>query len=159
MENYGFTPLTNEEAREIGFKSSIGNFKELYDIMMNENEKNRKNKYAQAEFMSKNERTISFLNNYFIYKKRRNVDAETITKNALTQTIDDELDEQDANMKINNIINETRIESINETTTEETKPKTSKKINKKVTLSEKAEDKKPKKTIKRKINVSKPSKQ
>ena len=44
--------------------------------------------------MSKNERTISFLNNYFIYKKRRN-DAETITKNAVTQTIDDELDEQD----------------------------------------------------------------
>tara|TARA_Y100000591_G_scaffold191498_1_gene165597 strand:- start:658 stop:4164 length:3507 start_codon:yes stop_codon:yes gene_type:complete len=159
LENYGFTPLTNEESRELGFKSSIGNFKELYDIMMNENEKNRKNKYAQAEFMSKNERTISFLNNYFIYKKRRNVDAETITKNALTQTIDDELDEQDANIKINNIINETRIESLSESTPDETKPKTSKKINKKVTLSEKPEDKKPKKTIKRKINVSKPSKQ
>ena len=77
--------------------------------MMNESEYNRKNKYGKAEFMSKNERAISFLNKYFIYKKRRNVDAITVAKNALSQTIDDELDEKDELTKIGDIIKETEI--------------------------------------------------
>lgn len=134
MENYGFTLLTNEEARELGFKSSIGNFKELYDIMMNESEYNRKNKYGKAEFMSKNERAISFLNKYFIYKKRRNVDAITVAKNALSQTIDDELDEKDELTKIDDVIKETEIEKedtkeMDEKSSTITKTKKKQKIN------------------------------
>ena len=151
LENYGFTPLTDKEASEMGFKKSIGNFKELYDIMINEPERDRKNKYSLAEFMTKNERTISFLNNYFIYKKRRNVDAETIAKNAVSQTIDDEIDQQEANTKINDIITETRIQSANEVTDSKT---TTTKTKKKVTLAENSEEKPKKKKIRRKINVS-----
>ena len=153
LENYGFTPLTDKEAREMGFKNSIGNFKDLYDIMLTEPEKNRKNKYSTAEFMTKNERTISFLNKYFIYKKRRNVDAETIAKNSLTQTIDDELDQQDEQVKINDIINETLIESENKTIIE-SENKTTKKTKKKVTLADTSEEKTTKKKIRRKLNVT-----
>ena len=101
--------------------------------------------------MTKNERTISFLNNYFIYKKRRNVDAETIAKNAVSQTIDDEIDQQEANTKINDIITETRIQSANEVTDSKT---TTTKTKKKVTLAENSEEKPKKKKIRRKINVS-----
>ena len=59
------------------------------------------------------------------------------------------------NMKINNIINETRIEILTKQPQKKLSLKQAKKL-KEVTLAEKAEDKKPKKTIKRKINVLKP---
>ena len=61
MENYGFKALTSAEAKEIGMPSGIGNFKQLYS-----------DKYH----MTPSERKISFLNNFFIFKKIRSVDAE-----------------------------------------------------------------------------------
>ena len=64
MENYGFKPITNAEARDMGLPSGIGNFKQLYDYR----------KYH----MTPSERYISFFNNYFIFKKIRKVDAEKI---------------------------------------------------------------------------------
>ena len=63
MENYGFKPLTTAEAREIGMPSGIGNFKQLY---------------SDRFHMTPNERQISFLNNFFIFKKVRSVDAEKV---------------------------------------------------------------------------------
>lgn len=64
MENYGFKPLTQTEAHDLGMPASIGNFKQLYD----------EKKYH----MTAKEREISFMNNYFIFKKIRSVDAEKI---------------------------------------------------------------------------------
>jgi hypothetical protein len=60
MENYGFKPLTASEAKEIGLPDGIGNFKQLY-----------KPSYR----MSADERKISYFNNYFVFKKVRQVDA------------------------------------------------------------------------------------
>ena len=64
MENYGFKPITNAEARDLGLPSGIGNFKQLYD--------------DRKYHMTPSERYISFFNNYFIFKKIRKVDAEKI---------------------------------------------------------------------------------
>lgn len=56
MEDYGFTC---EDKYKDGKMVSIDTFKKIYK--MNDNEKNYK--------MSKNEKIVSFLNNYFIFKK------------------------------------------------------------------------------------------
>ena len=63
MENYGFAPLTDEEAREMGLPRGIGNFKLLYE-----------DKYR----MTPGEKYISYFNNYFVFKKIRTVDAEKV---------------------------------------------------------------------------------
>ena len=33
LENYGFVPITIEEANSIGFPKAIGSFEELFDVM------------------------------------------------------------------------------------------------------------------------------
>jgi hypothetical protein len=63
MENYGFVPVSDEEAREMGLPSGIGNFKQLYEA-----------KYR----MTADEKYISYFNNYFVFKKIRTVDAEKV---------------------------------------------------------------------------------
>ena len=77
LENYGFVLLPKEEYTRLNLPSSSGLFKDLYDSMANEIKRDgRKEKdYGTAMRMSAGERTISFLNRYFVYKKVRNVDA------------------------------------------------------------------------------------
>ena len=72
MENYGFKPITNAEARDLGMPNGVGNFKQLYD----------EKKYH----MTPNERYISFFNNYFIFKKIRSVDAEKVKLEATDES-------------------------------------------------------------------------
>jgi hypothetical protein len=71
MENYGFKALTSAEAKEIGMPSGVGNFKQLYS-----------DKYH----MTPSERKISFLNNFFIFKKIRSVDAEKVKLRATDES-------------------------------------------------------------------------
>ena len=78
MEDYGFVPLTNEEAQQHNLPFSSGLFTELYSQMSNEDYK-----YGKALNMSPNEKKISFLNRYMIFKKVRNVDAAAIMKLAM----------------------------------------------------------------------------
>ena len=80
MENYGFATLTRDECKELGIPASVGSFQELYGSMENEIHKNprKKNDYGQAYKMSPQEKQISFYNNYFIYKKVRNVDTRAV---------------------------------------------------------------------------------
>lgn len=63
MENYGFKPLNQIEAKEIGLPDGVGNFKQLYNTSFK---------------MSPDERKISYYNNYFVFKKVRTVDAEKV---------------------------------------------------------------------------------
>ena len=63
MENYGFKPLTQSEARDLNLPSGIGNFKQLYKPNFK---------------MTPEERKISYFNNYFVFKKVRTVDAEKV---------------------------------------------------------------------------------
>ena len=80
MENYGFVTLTRDECKELGIPASVGSFQQLYGSMENEIDKNprKKNDYGQAYKMTPKEKQISFYNNYFIYKKVRNVDTRAV---------------------------------------------------------------------------------
>ena len=73
ISSFGFIIAPRDEIIEKGLPDSIGNFRSLYTFM----EKNVENKnIGQAKDMSPNEKRISFLNNYFVYKK---VGSETLT--------------------------------------------------------------------------------
>ena len=72
MENYGFQLA---EPTEINLPNSMGTFEDLYYLMREQikRDKSKELLYGEAPFMNSNERRISFLNNYFIFKKIRNV--------------------------------------------------------------------------------------
>jgi hypothetical protein len=80
MENYGFVPLDDEDARKMGLPNGTGNFKELYDQLEQDVVRNKsiKKDIKQSLHMSENEKYISFLNKYFVFKKIRNVDAKSV---------------------------------------------------------------------------------
>jgi len=74
MEQYGFRLLNDDELKNIGLKSSIGSFKELYtnlELEIREGLTKPEN-IGNALNMSEQEKKISFFNNYFIFKKIRN---------------------------------------------------------------------------------------
>jgi len=77
MENYGFKLVTRDEARQMGLPNSTGLFSELYDDMMSDIRRNRELEvdYKEAPFMSQVERSVSFLNRYFVFRKVVSVDA------------------------------------------------------------------------------------
>lgn len=80
MELYGFKIIDRTEANDLGFPEGSGLFKELFENMLDEIKRNKykANMYGDAYNMSSFEKKISFLNRYFIYKKIREVNIETI---------------------------------------------------------------------------------
>jgi hypothetical protein len=87
MEDYGFVLLKEEEMRKVGLPSSTGLFRELFANMEGEIKRNRQSSvnYREAINMSIEEKQISFLNRYFIFKKVREVDAKKMTEVILKQ--------------------------------------------------------------------------
>ena len=61
--------------------------------MNNEIKANKRltNEYGDASNMTANERTISFLNRFFVYKKIRHVDADKVALDMMHKTIDVEI--------------------------------------------------------------------
>tara|TARA_B110000902_G_scaffold95467_1_gene113009 strand:+ start:10 stop:3378 length:3369 start_codon:yes stop_codon:yes gene_type:complete len=82
LETYGFVPIPINEAKHMGFTKSIGSFEDLFGNMQEELERKQLNKHniGKSNMMTENEKKISFLNNYFIYKKIRNTNAKEISK-------------------------------------------------------------------------------
>jgi hypothetical protein len=81
MENYGFVLLNREEATQFGFPNGgTGMFDGLYYDMMAEVSREPTNRYGTAPEMTEDEKFISFLNRYFVFRKVRHVAAERITK-------------------------------------------------------------------------------
>lgn len=76
MEDYGFVIIDAEEAQSKNLPNGTGLFSELYQ--------NIDDSYGIAHKMTENEKQISFLNRYFVFKKMRNVDAGVIYKNAIS---------------------------------------------------------------------------
>jgi hypothetical protein len=78
--------ITKEEAINMNLPDSSGLFGELFAQMSKETKMrpNTKADYKDALYMSPEEKQISFMNRYFVFKKIRNVDAkkmgEVITK-------------------------------------------------------------------------------
>lgn len=81
LETYGFRMLSKSESKTMGFAEGSGMFQELFNAMTLESAYDRfkATEYDSALNMSANEKTISFLNRYFIYKKVSNENAEKIT--------------------------------------------------------------------------------
>lgn len=82
MENYGFILLNDEEANSINMPHGTGLFRDLYIQMENEIKLNKKHDYKTAPYMIPSEKTISFMNRYFIFKKIREVNADKIMKDS-----------------------------------------------------------------------------
>ena len=97
MENYGFTQLTRDEAKDLGLPASKGSFRELYGNMKEDIKRNRKakNEYGTAAEMTVGEETISFLNNYFVYKKTHDVDAKSIANRLMGNSEEEQEEEVD----------------------------------------------------------------
>jgi hypothetical protein len=80
MEDYGFTLIDREEAKELGLPEGSGLFSELFLTMLEEIKRNeqRKKDYGKAPTMNSFEKKISFLNRYFVFKKRREVNTSKV---------------------------------------------------------------------------------
>ena len=74
MSKYGFEPHHLDKG-DI-FRKSRASFEELFRIMRENHASN--SLYAKALGMSNEEKTLSFLNDYFIYKKVRDVDCANL---------------------------------------------------------------------------------
>jgi hypothetical protein len=125
MTNYGFTLLTSEEAKTLGLPAGRGTFRELFGEMEQELKRNPKmrSEYGSSMFMTDNEKTVSFLNNYFVYKKKYNVDAKTVSTNLTGQSGDELLQEQSETNKAT-----AAVEAINEEEAENKPMKLKKKL-------------------------------
>ncbi len=88
IENYGFVLLERDEIEEIGLPNSVGNFEQLYYQMNSElkTKKIRRSDIGTASRMNHYEKEISYLNNYFIFKKVREVNAETVSKTLINES-------------------------------------------------------------------------
>ena len=82
MEDYGFVLVKKEEAQQMQLPDSTGLFNELYQNMENEMTANRQsgNYYGESKNMSPEEKRISFMNRYFVFKKVRNENVEKMAK-------------------------------------------------------------------------------
>jgi hypothetical protein len=95
MEDCGFVLITREEAKIIGMPDGSGSFGELFNMMMAEIKRNRNERiYRFASEMKEYEKTISFYNKYFIYKKVRNVNSKKISLDVLDEELNEEKDQQ-----------------------------------------------------------------
>jgi mRNA (guanine-N7-)-methyltransferase len=98
MEDYGFVLLKESEYKQLNLPGSMGTFEELYKFMNEEIKKDKRllMKIGTSLNMSDEEKKISFFNNYFIFKKIRNVDK----KDKIKKLEDDlEIEEQDKKLK------------------------------------------------------------
>ena len=87
MEDYGFILVPVDEARHMDLPNGSGLFSELYTFMENEVKRNpyRNADYGKALLMSPDEKRISFLNRYFVFKKVRNVNVKKMAEVILKQ--------------------------------------------------------------------------
>jgi len=125
MENYGFAVLTIEEANEIGLPNSLGSFEDLFINMSEEHKSKRldKKQIGDALSMTQNEKEISFYNNYFVFKKIRNVNTKNVYNIEIAKTDTGQLDEMKKSR-----------ETIKKIMAERISKKVNKKFNKKLKL-------------------------
>ena len=82
METYGFIIAPKDDLIKIDINKGIGSFADLYKILEQKvkSKTEKQNYYGTAINMSTEEKKISFLNKYFIFKKVRNVDTNEVYK-------------------------------------------------------------------------------
>lgn len=97
MEDYGFVLVPQEEARKMGLPNATGLFEELFDSMVQEvaRDKRKEVDYGTALSLTREEKRISFMNRYFMFRKVRNVNAEKISKIIMHRQDDDEVSDEE----------------------------------------------------------------
>ena len=85
MENHGFVVVSSEEASHMNLPSGTGMFSDLFKQMEDNvaQNPNMKHDVGQALYMTPEEKRISFMNRYFVFKKVRSVN---MTNKASTDT-------------------------------------------------------------------------
>ena len=80
LNAYGFKLISTQEANNMGLPEGSGFFSELFLNMLDEISKNKfkARNYDMAPQMSSNEKKISFLNRYFVYKKIMEVNIDKV---------------------------------------------------------------------------------
>ena len=96
MFDYGFTLVRREEAEQIGFERGTDTFDALHNSMLKEarfggggggnGRGGAVGEYGMAEKMSREEKEVSFLNRYYIFRKRHMVDAGEVLKQRRKRT-------------------------------------------------------------------------
>ena len=106
MGDYGFVLVSKNEAQKMNLPDGSGLFSELFSFMENEIKRDPKSKndYGNAINMSTEEKRISFLNRYFVFKKVRNVNVERIHKilanvTDIVKNVEDEIYEEEIEEK------------------------------------------------------------
>ena len=108
MENYGFRLIADND-EDMGFPNGSGNFEPLFNRMYRDIKANPRlaNEYGTAGDMQKYEKTISFNNRYFIFKKVSNVNVDNVLKSEKNETEEDNIKIQlDSSTKREEEINE-----------------------------------------------------
>ena len=82
MENYGFVIAPKDDLIKIDINKGIGSFADLFKLLEQKvkSKSEKQNYYGNSINMSPEEKQISFLNKYFIFKKIRNVDSNEVYK-------------------------------------------------------------------------------
>ena len=82
FSDYGLVLMEDSAARKMGLPAATGLFSDMFDAMKSEITRNPKasNDYGTAHMLTTDEKRISFLNRYFIFRKSTNVNAEKIYK-------------------------------------------------------------------------------
>ena len=93
MNVYGFKLVSNDDIRTMGLPSSSGLFSELFKIVKDNH--NGKDKLGETLSMSDNEKEISFLNRYFIYKKIRNYNGDVNIMTGQDEQIDNNMTKEE----------------------------------------------------------------
>ena len=100
LANYGFVPLPIEESKKNGL-SSVGNFRDLFKMMEQEIKKNPsiQSEYGLAYMMKKEQKDISFLNKYFIFKKVHNVNIKDVKLGLLQSSEEEQIELMKASLR------------------------------------------------------------
>ena len=108
MEDFGFVLPSREEAKTMGLPNSMGNFNELFDTMEDDISARRlkKSDVGRALAMSPDEKKISFLNKYFIFKKVRDVNAAQVARVLSDESVKQELSDIRDSFKLQKTIME-----------------------------------------------------
>jgi len=99
MGNYGFVLAEAAESQKMGLPHGSGLFSELFAEMESEVERNprMRSDYGKALSMTSDEKWVSFMNRYFVFRKVHHVDAEKIYKQFVSkQMVEDVAKEVEA---------------------------------------------------------------
>lgn len=85
MEDYGFVVISREESAKFGLPNGSDTFETMFYSMEDETKRQHrnapmKNEYGTAALMTEDEKFISFMNRYFVFRKVRNVATKNIER-------------------------------------------------------------------------------